>query len=144
MNGLEEALQRDWYLLYIREHGPLAFRMILQPTVAAALAIRSGLRDAREGNRPFAVALAADPTRRRHLLRGLWEDIGRLFLIAVAVDVIYQIIVFRTVYPVQALVVAALLALPTYVVARGLTNRVARRNRPGQQARQRQDEGPTP
>lgn len=144
MNGLEDTLQRDWYLLYIREHGPLAFRMILQPSVAAALAIRSGLRDAREGNRPFAVSLAMDPARRGLLIRGLWEDIGRLFLIAVAVDVIYQIIVFRTLYPLQALVVAALLALPTYVVVRGLTNRIARRQHPDRTAPQHQDKGPAP
>lgn len=144
MNGLEDSLQRDWYLLYIREHGPLAFRMILQPTVAAALAIRSGLRDARAGTRPFAASFATEPAQRRQLIRGLWEDIGRLFLIAVAVDVIYQIIVFRTVHPLQALVVAALLALPTYVIARGLTNRIARRRHPDRAAPQHQDKGPAP
>jgi hypothetical protein len=41
-------------------------------------------------------------------------------------DVIYQIIVFGTVHILQSLVVAAILAFPTYVIVRGLTNRVAR------------------
>jgi hypothetical protein len=56
------------------------------------------------------------------LLEG-WGDVGRLFLVAVGIDVIYEIIVFRWVYPGQALIVATVLALPPYFLIRGLTNR---------------------
>lgn len=35
MTGLEDYLLRDWAMLTGREHGPLAFRMVLQPLVAA-------------------------------------------------------------------------------------------------------------
>ena len=127
MSGLEDALQRDEYLLFIREHGPLAFRMILQPLVATAIAIRAGLRDARSGRRPFAVLVATEPALRRTLLRELWGDIGRLYLLAVIIDVIFQYVVSRSVDLVQALAIAAILAFPAYLVARGLTNRIARR-----------------
>jgi hypothetical protein len=67
--SLEDQLARDWNLLVSREHGPLAFRMILQPLVAAALAIRSGRRDAHEGRRPFGWTLVTDSSRRHGLMK---------------------------------------------------------------------------
>lgn len=127
MSGLEDALQRDEYLLFIREHGPLAFRMILQPLVATAIAIRAGLRDARSGRRPFAVLAATEPALRRKLLRELWGDIGRLYLLAAVIDMIFQFVVSRSVDVLQALGIAAILAFPAYLIARGLTTRIARR-----------------
>jgi hypothetical protein len=126
MNGIEDYLLRDWHMLVGREHGPLSFRMVLQPLVAAALAIRPGLQDARGGRRPFGWTLVTEASERNALMREGWKDVRRLFVVAVAMDVIYQIIVFHTVYPIQALVVAAILAIPTYVFTRGLTNRIAR------------------
>jgi hypothetical protein len=41
-----------WDMLIGREHGPLAFRLVLQPKVAALLAIRAGVRDAKAGRPP--------------------------------------------------------------------------------------------
>jgi hypothetical protein len=127
MNGIEEYLLRDWHMLVGREHGPLSFRMVLQPLVAAALAIRPGLQDARGGRRPFGWTLVTEASERNALMREGWKDVRRLFAVAITMDVIYQIIVFHNVYPIQALVVAAILAIPTYVFTRGLTNRLARR-----------------
>jgi hypothetical protein len=51
--------------------------------------------------------------------------VGRLFAAAIIVDLIYEIIVYRWIYPGQALIVAATLALPAYFLIRGLTNRLA-------------------
>jgi hypothetical protein len=124
MNGIEEYLLRDWHMLLGREHGPLSFRMVLQPLVAAALAIRPGLQDARAGRRPFGWTLVTEASERNALMREGWKDVRQLFAVAITMDVIYQIIVFHTVYPIQALVVAAILAIPTYVFTRGLTNRI--------------------
>jgi hypothetical protein len=45
-NTMEELLTRIWEMLIGREHGPLGFRVIIQPMVATFLAIRAGLRDA--------------------------------------------------------------------------------------------------
>jgi hypothetical protein len=39
-------------------------------------------------------------------------------------DIIYQVIVFGTVHVLQSLIVAAILAFPTYVIVRGVTNRI--------------------
>ena len=52
---------------------------------------------------------------------------GTLFLVAMVLDVIYQIIVLRWVYPGPALIVATTLAIVPYLVVRGLANRVAAR-----------------
>ena len=52
---------------------------------------------------------------------------GKLFLAAVVLDVIYQVVVLRWFYPVQALVVAVVLAVVPYLLVRGLANRIGRR-----------------
>jgi hypothetical protein len=44
-----EYLRRIWEMHVGRAYGPLSFRFITQPVVAAALAIRAGLQDARAG-----------------------------------------------------------------------------------------------
>jgi hypothetical protein len=124
--SLEDYLARDWAMLVGREHGPLGFRMILQPLVAAALAIRAGRRDAKNGRKPFGWALITDSSQRHGLLKEGWRDVGRLYGLAVVVDGIYQVLVFGTVHVFQALIVAAILAFPTYVILRGATNRIVR------------------
>lgn len=124
---MEEMFTRGWDELLARETGALHFRLVLQPLVATFFAIRSGLRDAREGRPVFFWTLALDAPQRRPLLRQLWKDIGKLFLVAVVLDTIYQVAVLRWFYPAQALIVAVVLAVVPYLLVRGLTNRVSRR-----------------
>lgn len=114
---------RGWDQLIERDHGPLFFRFICQPLVAMIFAVRAGRRDAREHRPAFFWRVVGDPTRRRALLRELWKDVGKLFLVAVVLDIIYQIIVLRWIYPVQTLIVATALAIVPYLIFRGLTNR---------------------
>jgi hypothetical protein len=126
---MEDLLVRTWEQLVGREHGPLTFRLVVQPLVALFFGLRSGLRDAREGRYAYLKTALKDPSQRRALAREGWEDVGRLFVVAIAIDVIYQLIVFRWVYPVQSLIVAVVLAIVPYVIVRGLANRFARRSR---------------
>ena len=126
---MEEFLMNTWEELIGRQSGPLYFRLILQPIVAAVLAIRAGRSDAREGKRTFFWAFAREPERRRILLREACRDIGKLFLVGVVLDVVYQLIVFHGIRPVQSLMVATVLAVLPYLVVRGLTNRVMKRCR---------------
>jgi hypothetical protein len=121
---MEEMFSRGWKELIARDSGLLHIRLILQPLVATLLAIRSGLRDARHGRPVFFWTVVRDPAQRRSLLRQLWTDVGKLFLVAAALDVIYQIIVLHWFYPVQTLIVAIVLAIIPYLVVRGLTNRI--------------------
>ena len=67
-----------------------------------------------------------NPARRPELLRLVWQDVGKVFMVAVALDVIYELIVYRWVYPGQALIVATVLAIIPYLLIRGPITRVAR------------------
>ena len=59
-------------------------------------------------------------------MRSGWKDVGKVFLLAIVLDVVYQFIVARFVYPGEALLVALLLAIVPYLVVRGLATRIAR------------------
>ena len=113
-------------MLVGRWDGPLAFRIVIQPVVAAFLAIRAGLRDARTGRPAYGWAVTTNPSQRRDLIREGWKDVWKLFTAAVLIDLIYQVIELGRIYPGQALIVAAVLALPSYFLIRGLANRTAR------------------
>ena len=95
--------------------------------MAAILAIRAGLRDVREGRGPYLWRIASDPGHRSQDLRQGWKDTGKLFLVALVLDVIYQLMVLRWVYVGEAIVVAIVLAIVPYVVLRSLVHRVAAR-----------------
>jgi hypothetical protein len=113
-----------------RLHGPLTFRLILQPVMATVLAIRAGLKDA-HGCRPaYLWAVLTDPAHRREMVRGGWKDISKVFVLAVVLDTVFQLIVFHTLYPFEALLVAFLLAAVPYGLLRGPVNRLARKNCP--------------
>jgi hypothetical protein len=112
--------------LAARISGPLDFRVVLQPAMAAFFAIRSGLADARAGRPPYFWALLSDRADRTALVENGWKSIGRVFILAVALDVIYQLFVLHFVYPGEAIAVAFLLAIVPYLVLRGLVTRLAR------------------
>jgi uncharacterized membrane protein YidH (DUF202 family) len=122
---MDDILSRGWDDLVARLGGPFTFRLIIQPAVAVFLAIRSGLKDAKEGRPVFFWSVVLDPAERRYLLRQGWQEVGKLFIVAVVLDVIYQVIVLRWVYVGQALIVATMLAIVPYLVVRGLANRIA-------------------
>jgi hypothetical protein len=122
-----EFLRRVWEMHVGRAYGPLSFRLIIQPTVAAALAIRAGVEDARAGRPAYGWAIFTDSMRRWELFWEGWKHLAKLFTAAVIMDMIYQIIVFRWIYPGQALIVATTVAVPSYLLLRGPTNRLVRR-----------------
>jgi hypothetical protein len=121
---VEEFLMNTWDELIGRQSGPLYFRLILQPIVAAVLAIRAGRNDAREGKPVVFWAIVREPKKRRLLLWEAWRDIGKLFLVGVRLDVTYQVIALHGIRPVQSLIVATVLAVLPYLAVRGLTNRI--------------------
>jgi hypothetical protein len=112
-----------------RVSGPMRFRLILQPAMAAFFAIRSGLADAREGKPPYFWALLTGETSREAMIESGWKSVGRVFILAVVLDVVYQLYVYKWVYPIQALTVAFMLAIVPYLVLRGLVTRLARTTR---------------
>lgn len=125
---LEEFFPRVWEMLIGRAEGPLTLRLMLQPTVAVFFAIRAALRDVREGNPPyFFWVVFTDPARRPVLLGQVRKDVGKVFIAAVVLDVVYELIVYRWVYPGQAVIVATVLAILPYLLIRGPVTRILRR-----------------
>jgi hypothetical protein len=111
-----------------RVTGPMKFRLVLQPAMAAFFAIRSGLADARAGKPPYFWALVSHPGARKDMLEAGWKDIGRVFILAVVLDAVYQIMELHFIYIGEALSVALILAIVPYLILRGLVRRLARRN----------------
>lgn len=123
---MEEVLARIWENLGGRVGGPLTLRIFLQPTVAALLALRAGVRDARSGRPPYLWAILTDPADRRDLVGEGWKAVSTVFGLAAIIDIVYQVLVFRWVYPLEVLLVAFLLACVPYLLIRGPANRIAR------------------
>lgn len=123
---MAEPLSHLWGNIVGRTSGPLKLRLLLQPAAAVFFAIRSGLRDAREGRTPYGWTVVSASERRGFLLREGWKDVGKVFLIATVLDGIYQYIVFQRIYIVGAAIIAAVLALIPYFLLRGVVNRIAR------------------
>jgi hypothetical protein len=110
---MEDWLAHVWDQLVTRTLGPLRLRFILQPAMAAILAVRAGWRE----------------TECRSLVRSARQDVGTLAVVALVLDSIYQVLILHAFHPLQALAVAMLLAVVPYVVIRGLIGRLARARR---------------
>jgi hypothetical protein len=130
LDGLLEVWSRIWNDITSGRHAPVAFRFVLQPVVAAYLAYRAGRQDARDGRPPYFWALVDDPAQRRALLREGWGHIGKVFVLAIVMDGLYQFVAVRWVYPGEALMVAVILAVLPYLVFRSVVNRILRRRQP--------------
>jgi hypothetical protein len=111
-----------------RVSGPMKFRLVLQPAMATFFAIRAGLADARAGRPPYFWSFITGSAPREALLESGWKSVGKVFILAVVLDVVYQLYVLHFVYVPQTIVVAFILAIVPYVILRGLTTRLARRN----------------
>lgn len=115
--------------LLARVTGPMKFRLVLQPAMAIFFAVRGGLKDAREGNPPYFWGLFTDRGEREAMLKNGWKSVGKVFILAVVLDAIYQFIELRWFYPGEAAIVAIILAIVPYLLVRGPVNRIARRSR---------------
>ena len=89
----------------------MAFRQSMQPAVSVLFAIRAGLRDAREGQPPFCWTVISNPGRRQELLRQAWGDMRNVFILALVLDSVYQVIVHSGIYLLELLITVTILAL---------------------------------
>lgn len=122
-----DAFQHVGEILAGRESGPMHLRLIMQPVMAVALAIRAGVRDAREGHPPyFFWPVFVDKAQRKALVSLAWQDIGKVFIAALVLEVVYELIVSRWIYPSHALAVAIVLAVIPYLLVRGPVTRLVR------------------
>jgi len=123
---MEDIAIRIWTNLLGRLGGPLSFRFLIQPAVVMLIAILAGVRDAQAGRTPFFWAIFTEPTHRRERMHAAWSAIWKVFLVAVILDLIYEVLVFKTIFPGETLVVAIVLAVVPYVLVRGPAERIAR------------------
>jgi hypothetical protein len=124
-----ESFDRLWRDLLERPGGPMTFRFVLQPAMAAIVAFRDGVRDARLGRTPYFLALLQGVRTAEGRSGRLWEGIvstARILILGVVMDVIYQGLEFKTFYPGQAAAIAILLAFVPYLLLRGPFERLAR------------------
>ena len=95
--------------------------------MASLLALRAGITDARQGRQGgYLWAILTRPERRPQLFHEGWRGAITPFLLAIALDCIYQLMTVRLVYPLELLFTATLLALVPYALLRGPFNRLAR------------------
>jgi hypothetical protein len=125
--AMEELVNRFVTDLVGRLTGPLTLRLFLQPAVAIFLAARDGIKDAREGRPPHFWRIVTGPSEiRRRRLGETWRAVLKVFILAVVLDCVYQVMVFRWVYPGEAIFTAILLAIVPYLLLRGAVNRIVR------------------
>jgi hypothetical protein len=112
--------------LFARLDGPLHFRFIVQPMMAIIFAVIDGVKDARAGKPAYFWALLSTREHRKELVKEGWKSVGKIFILAIILDVVYQLKVHSTVYPGETLIVAFALAIVPYLVLRGPINRIMR------------------
>ena len=120
-------IARGWENLIGRLDGPMWFRILIQPTVAMFFAIRAGISDARYNKPTFLGCAFSNPRSWGLRMRETWKDVGTVFILALILDSIYQVIVQKFIYPLELLITATCLALIPYMIMRDLSSRVARR-----------------
>ena len=126
MSALLEMIGRGWDNFLARPSGPMNLRFYVQPTMAGLLALRAGIQDAREGRQGYLWAMLTRPERRLQLLHEGWRGAMTPFLLAIVLDLVYQLMTAKFVYPLELLFTASLLALVPYALLRGPFNRLAR------------------
>lgn len=127
---MDEIFTRIWGNLGDRISGPMWFRFILQPTMATIFGVIDGLRFAREGRSFLLWGGPTDPAERRAQRAATWRAIGKVFLLAIILDLIYQLIVLHWFYPLETLIVAFVVALVPYFIVRFIVNQALRRRGP--------------
>lgn len=110
-----------------RLHGPFAFRFVLQPVMAAFFAFRDGIADARAGRPAYFWQVVNAPAERKALLREAWHRVLRVIVLGVVMELLYEVIVFRQIQPLQLVIVVLGLAFVPYILLRGPVSRLAKR-----------------
>jgi hypothetical protein len=96
-HGVSPAdFRRLWQNILDRPGGPMTFRFILQPSMAAIAALHDGVKDARAGRSPFFWTVLSNSAKREGRVREGLISTARIILLGIAMDTIYQIIVLET------------------------------------------------
>ena len=100
------------------------FRFFLQPMIALFFAVRDFRRDEREGRSPFFLALLTGRGHRRELVLSAWKSVGKVFVLAVVLELVFQYIELRVFHPSVALLAGLILVVVPYLLLRGPVSRL--------------------
>jgi hypothetical protein len=123
---MPDNLIRFWDNLISRPSGPMAFRFLLQPVMATIFAIRDGRIDAKTGRSPYFWTVLTNPEKRGARLREGLKATSRIIVLGLLMDAIYQFKVFKAFHPLEAIVIALVLAFIPYLLIRGPAARITR------------------
>src|SRR5258708_7687009 len=104
--------------------------------MAAIAAFLHGRKDARLGRSPYFWTVVSNRQDRVARLREGLNATARIIVLGLVVDLIYQLIILKRFYPVEAVIVAVLLGFVPYVVFRGVVTRIVYRWHGGGSTRQ--------
>jgi hypothetical protein len=127
---MTDLFTRIWDNLVARTEGPMHFRFLIQPAMSLFFAIRAGLRDAKNDRAPYLWRFKTSKGQRKEIAREAWKDVGKIFIIGIILDIIYQLIVIyglkdqEKFYPLESILVAFGLAIVPYIIFRGPANRI--------------------
>jgi hypothetical protein len=121
---MDPMMARVMHNMAQRVTGPMHLRLYLQPGMATFFAIRDGLKDARKCEPPYFWGLFTDKGEREAMLKNGWKSVGKVFILAIVLDAIFQFIELRWFYPGEAILVAIILAIVPYLLIRGPVNRI--------------------
>lgn len=113
--------------LEARITGPGKGRFVLQPLVAIALGARDGIADAKQGKPPYYIRILFTSEPKHIVLKESLKRIATPLAVGIVLDMILQWLVFQAVFLLPAIMAGAILVALPYSIARGLSNRVARR-----------------
>lgn len=122
-----------WENLVARTRGPLNFRFVLFPVLAVLFALRAAMRDVKKQRPPYLWRLLSTWKERRAVIQEGRRDLGNLFVFAMLLDILYQVVVVYILqgteifYPLESIFVALILTILPYVLIRGPANRLIRK-----------------
>lgn len=123
---MELFFQQFALAVYLRLIGPLKFRFIIQPLMALIFAVIDGIRDARADRPPFLWGLIFHSGQAKARLKEGWKSIGKVAILAVILDLIYQFIDKDNVNLLGSLIAAIILAIVPYALLRGPVTYIAK------------------
>ena len=84
------------------------------------------VKDVKAGRPAYFWALLSAPDLSQRAGEGGWKSVGKIFILAIFLDVVYQMKVHSTVYAGELVIVAFVLAILPYLVLRGPINQIFR------------------
>ena len=110
-----------------RLNGPFSLRLFLQPSMALLFALRDGRRDAIDGADPYLWRILFQPGERRQTIASAWASVGKVMIIAFALDCAFQYATTHSIVVGEALFIAILLCAVPYTLLRGPAARFSRK-----------------